>query len=116
MSNYVYYPGCSQQVAARAYDVSCRKVSQTLGMELQEIDDWNCCGATEYFSLNALPAYSLVARNLALAAKHDVPELMASCSACYLNLRKTDDKMGDYPKINDQVNQALKAGGVDYEP
>ncbi len=116
MGNYVYYPGCSQQVAAKAYDVSCRKVSQTLGMELKEIDDWNCCGATEYFSLNALPAYSLVARNLALAAKIDEPDLMASCSACYLNLRKTDDKMGHYPKLNGQVNQALKAGGLDYEP
>ncbi|MCK7475830.1 MAG: hypothetical protein MZV49_25355 [Rhodopseudomonas palustris] len=36
---------------------------------MKEIDDWNCCGATEYVGMNLIPAYSLIARNLALAAK-----------------------------------------------
>lgn len=114
--HYAYYPGCSQTASAKAYDVSAKYVMQRLGLETRDVEDWNCCGATEYFSLNALPAYSLVARNLALAAQQNTHELVAPCSACYLNLRKTEDKMAHYPKLNKQVNQALAAGGLSYEP
>jgi len=114
--HYAYYPGCSQEATAKAYDVSSRHVSKALGLTLQEIDDWNCCGATEYFSINRLPAYSLVARNLALAAEQNNKELVAPCSACYFNLRSTDTDMGQYPELGEQVNQALAAGKLHYQP
>jgi heterodisulfide reductase subunit B len=114
--HYAYYPGCSQESAAKAYDVSSRLVSKALGLTFQEIDDWNCCGATEYFSVNRLPAYSLVARNLALAADDNNTELVAPCSACYFNLRSTDHDMGKFPELGRQVNQALAAGKLHYEP
>ena len=113
---YTYYPGCSQKVAAHAYDVSAKQVCEILGLTIQEVEDWNCCGATEYFSVNRLPAYSLVARNLSLAARQNTAELVAPCSACYLNLRTVDDKMAKYPQVNAQVNQALAAGKLSYEP
>jgi heterodisulfide reductase subunit B len=63
---YLYYPGCALQHRSHAYEVSNQAVAKALGIELIELDDWNCCGATEYFSVNRLPAYALVARNLAL--------------------------------------------------
>ena len=65
--NYAYYPGCSLGAAAKAYDDSTKQVGNILGMVFQDVEDWNCCGATEYFSLNSIPAYSLVARNLSAA-------------------------------------------------
>jgi heterodisulfide reductase subunit B2 len=113
---YIYYPGCSQKVAAQAYDTSVKKTSEALGLTLQELDDWNCCGATEYFTVNRLPAYSLVARNLAIAGKQETSEVVAPCSACYFNLRRVDDNMSKYPKLGEKVNQALAAGGLNYEP
>jgi heterodisulfide reductase subunit B2 len=113
---YAYYPGCSQQAAAQAYNTSAQKVSEALGLTLQELDDWNCCGATEYFTVNRLPAYSLVARNLAIAAKQDTSEVVATCSACYFNLRRVDDNINKYPNLGEKVNQALAAGGLHYEP
>jgi len=85
-------------------------------LHFQEVDDWNCCGATEYFSLNSLPAYSLVARNLSLATDTGAHDLVAPCSACFLNLHKTDKYMGEHADLNDQVNQALSAGGLSYQP
>ena len=104
---YGYYPGCSLGKSAKPYDDSTKA----------EIEDWNCCGATEYFSLNKTAAYALVARNLALAADQDsLKELVAPCSACYLNLRKTDDYMGKFPKVGEMTNEALAAGGLSYEP
>lgn len=113
--SYAYYPGCAEKTAV-AYGETARHVLQALGLTVKEVDDWNCCGATEYFSVNRLPAYSLVARNLSLAAELGIPDLVASCSACYLNLRKTETNMGKYPKLGEEVNQALRAGGLHYEP
>lgn len=113
---YVFYPGCSMQSTAKAYDISMQHVIDVLGLTFNEVDDWNCCGATEYFSLNTIPAYSLVARNLALAAEDGPGELVASCSACYLNLHKTNSYMSKYDELDEQVNQALAAGGLHYTP
>ena len=63
---YAYYPGCSRECNAAAYDYSVRAVVDLLGIKLQELDDWNCCGATEYFSQDELTACAVIARNLAL--------------------------------------------------
>ncbi len=112
---YAYYPGCSMSHNAAAYDQSLKAVMEILKQELVEIDDWNCCGATEYFSLNPLPAYSLIARTLALV-EEDQTDLIAPCSACYLNLLKTDDHMGKYPQIESDVNEALAEGQLNYKP
>jgi heterodisulfide reductase subunit B len=102
---------------ARSYHDSLMAIIKPLNLELVEIDDWNCCGATEYFSIEDIPAYSLVGRNLAIASEQNgLEKLVAPCSACYLNLKKTDKNMGKYPEINQKVNTALGAGGLQYQP
>ncbi len=117
---YGYYPGCSLEKNARAYHESALAVAQVFDIAFDEVDDWNCCGATEYFALRALPAYALVARNLALAAQQAAQggarQVVAPCSACYLNLRKTDHYMAESPELHARVNAALAAGGLHYEP
>ncbi len=112
---YAYFPGCSLEKNASAYDQSFRAVIDILDQELVELDDWNCCGATEYFSLNPLPAYALVARNLALTPD-GLTDLVAPCSACYINLWKTDHNMGLYPQLNSDVNEALAEARMSYRP
>jgi heterodisulfide reductase subunit B len=118
MSRYLYYPGCSMEGSGRAYGESISGACKPLGIELKEIEDWNCCGATEYVGTSLSPAYSLIARNLALAAneKQDGEPLVAACSACYLNLAKADHYMKERPLLNTHVNDALGAGGLRYEP
>ncbi len=112
---YAYYPGCSLEVNSAAYDISVRAVAAHLSMELAEIDDWNCCGATEYFSQDELTACAVIARNLALVDPK-LNQLIAPCAACYLNLKKTDKLMGDNAEMGDLVNQCLAAGGLKYDP
>ncbi|MBN1886980.1 MAG: CoB--CoM heterodisulfide reductase iron-sulfur subunit B family protein [Thermoflexales bacterium] len=112
---YAYFPGCSLEKNAAAYNDSFKAVVGALAQELVELEDWNCCGATEYFSLNPLPAYALVARNLALVGE-GLTELVAPCSACYVNLYKTDRNMGLYPQLNQDVNTALAEGKLSYQP
>jgi heterodisulfide reductase subunit B len=118
MSKFMFYPGCSMESSARAYDESLWEILQPLGLEFDVVDDWNCCGATEYVGISLTPAYSLIGRNLALAAKQakGTDLLVASCSACYLNLAKADHYMAERPKLGTNVNTALAAGNLSYTP
>ena len=52
MSKYLLYPGCSMETSAKAYNDSLIAVAKPMGLELEEIDDWNCCGASSAHSLN----------------------------------------------------------------
>jgi heterodisulfide reductase subunit B len=113
---YAYYPGCSLEKNAAAYHNSTLAISAPLGLELEEIEDWNCCGATEYFAINRLAAYSLVARNLALAEKQcGKLDLVAPCSACFLNLSKVDAQLQEDPSLADKVNRSLAEANLHYK-
>ena len=122
MNKYLYYPGCSMESNARAYAESLNAIVDQMNLELEEIEDWNCCGATEYVGISLTPAYSLITRNLALAADQaekqggHIRTVVASCSACYLNLAKADHFMQERPLLGKNVNEALAAGGLHYEP
>jgi heterodisulfide reductase subunit B2 len=118
MSKYLFYPGCSMESSAKAYDESLWQVAEPLNLDLEVIDDWNCCGATEYVGISLTPAYSLIARNLALASKQAEGSntVVAPCSACYLNLAKADHFMHESPSLGKKVNMALEAGGLHYDP
>lgn len=114
---YNYFPGCSLERNAEAYHKSSMAATERLGMRFEEIDDWNCCGATEYISLQMLASYSLIARNLAQAVKSNGDrDLVAPCSACYLNLKKCDKYMRADALLAERVNLALAAGGLAYKP
>jgi heterodisulfide reductase subunit B len=117
MNKYLLYPGCSMESSAKAYLESINAIMEPLDLHFDEIDDWNCCGATEYLGINLIPAYSLIARNLALAAKqkNGTRTIVAPCSACYLNLAKADYYMQERPSLGAKVNEALKAGGLHYQ-
>jgi heterodisulfide reductase subunit B len=113
---YKYFPGCSLEHNAAAYHHSTMAIAAPLGMEFEEVDDWNCCGATEYISLNMMASMALIARNLAQASKgNGQHDLVAPCSACYLNLRKCDKYLQTSPELRDRVNTALAAGGLHYD-
>ena len=86
---YAFFPGCSLDINAAAYGDSVRAVSGALGVELVDVDDWNCCGATESWAREDPPTQALVARNLARVAP-DLEQVTAPCAACYLNLKKVN--------------------------
>jgi len=111
---YTYYPGCSLEVSGKAYDVSARNVAKALDTNLIELEDWNCCGATNYMSVRELRSFAISARNLALAEKHK-RDLVTSCSACFTTLSKTHKYMEANPKLRDEINDALSAANLKYD-
>jgi heterodisulfide reductase subunit B len=110
---YAYYPGCSLEATGRPYDVSLRLVFERLGVGLREIDDWNCCGATSYISMNKSTAYALTARNLANAEKLNL-DVCAPCSSCYTILSKVNRHVRWGEEHKAQINEALGAAGLSY--
>ncbi|HSG28926.1 MAG TPA: CoB--CoM heterodisulfide reductase iron-sulfur subunit B family protein [Candidatus Krumholzibacterium sp.] len=110
---YTYYPGCSVSATANLYQESIDAVTPELGIELDELDDWNCCGATAYMSVKELMSFAISARNLALAEKLH-RDVVTPCSACYLVLNKTVHYFEDYPDIRKKLGIALEAGGLNF--
>jgi heterodisulfide reductase subunit B2 len=114
MMRYAYYPGCSLEATGRPYEESVAAVSKALGIELVELEDWNCCGATAYMSINEALSFSLSARNLCQAKKIG-NTLVTACSACYTNLRKTESYLAEFPELKGKVNTALAEAGLNYD-
>jgi len=113
MKTYSYFPGCSLERMAASYHVSTLETAQRLGVVLKELEDWNCCGATAYFHVDELLAYTLCARNLAIAERegHD---LVAPCSGCYKNMYFTNAHLQKEPDLAEHVNHALEADGLTF--
>jgi len=110
---YGFFPGCTYKGSA-GYKESTEAVSQILHTELVEIEGWNCCGATSYWSLEDLPAVVLPARVMALAEKQDFKEVVNVCNACYSTLRKAKDKLDEDEGLMAQVNEALAEEDLHY--
>lgn len=110
---YTYYPGCSVNATANIYQDSIDAIAPALGLELEELEDWNCCGATAYMSVQELMSFAISARNLALAEPLH-RDVVTPCSACYTVLNKTNRYFAEYPDLRKKIGQALEAGGLSY--
>ncbi len=82
-----FYPGCTAHSTGIEYNMSVQAVFASLGVQLREIEDWNCCGAAAAHSLNHLLGLALPARNIAKAQKQDLP-LAVPCAGCFNALKK----------------------------
>lgn len=112
-SGFSYYPGCSLEGMNRAYDKSVRVVSKALGIELTELNDWNCCGASAYMSVHEARAHLLSARNLAIA-ENEKKDLIVACPACLTTLTKTNHYLGEDSKFKKTIDLALKTANLQY--
>jgi heterodisulfide reductase subunit B2 len=94
---YAYFPGCSLESTAWDFDRSTRAVCGALGIELEEIADWVCCGSTPAHASNALLAVALPVLNLQKAKVSGLP-VMTACASCYARLRTANHKVRNVPE------------------
>ena len=111
---YAYYPGCSLEHTGKPYDMSLREIFKVLGVTLREIEDWNCCGATMYMSVDKIVGFAVSARILAQAQNMGC-DICAPCSSCYTTLRKTNRHMAWNEHSRHLINEALKAANLVYD-
>ncbi|MEA5574731.1 CoB--CoM heterodisulfide reductase iron-sulfur subunit B family protein [Calothrix sp. UHCC 0171] len=79
---YSYYPGCSLHTTAKEFDLSTKVVMRELGIELEELQDWSCCGGSIAGGVSHDVGMALAARNVVLAQNQNT-DLLAACSGCY---------------------------------
>jgi heterodisulfide reductase subunit B len=114
MTKLGYYPGCSLKGSGKAYEESLLPVFKSFDYQLDELKDWNCCGATAYMAVDEVEACVMASRNLAIAEKAAHKEVVAPCNACYLVLNKTKHYLHESPLIADIVNKALGTAKLSY--
>jgi len=107
-NGYVYYPGCSLKGNSKHYEESILPVFREIKMPLQELEDWNCCGATAYFSVDDTMAAAICGRNLALAEKLE-KDIVAPCAGCFLTLKKSNNFLAS-EKAKKTLDALEKAG------
>ncbi|MFQ6106187.1 MAG: CoB--CoM heterodisulfide reductase iron-sulfur subunit B family protein [Thermoplasmata archaeon] len=93
---YTYFPGCSLHATAKEYAISAESVCRVLGIELQELEGWNCCGATALPSLDYDSFVALNRENIEKAARAGT-SLVTPCNECFKNLndaKKTLESRG----------------------
>lgn len=113
MKDYIYYPGCSLKGNSKHYEESILPVFKELGFPLEELEDWNCCGATAYFSMDDLMATAICGRNLSLAEKKQ-KDIIAPCAGCYLTLKKANKVLQNNSDKARKINRALEKAGCPY--
>jgi heterodisulfide reductase subunit B2 len=103
-----YYPGCSQEGTAKEYDKSLREVLKILDVDLTEIDDWSCCGATSAHVTSHKLSLALSARNLALAEKQGLKEIFAPCAACYNRLAASKTELQNHKEQKYEIETIIE--------
>lgn len=102
-----YYPGCSLDGSAMEYGRSTKRTAEIMGVELVEIEDWNCCGATSGHNTNKILSLALPARNLAIAEKTGL-DILAPCAACYSRFRNTEHVVRHDPQMREKIENVIE--------
>ncbi len=109
--NYSYYPGCSLHTSAKEFDLSTKVVLQALGVNLEELQDWSCCGGSIAGGVDRKVGMALAARNVVLAQQQQ-QDLLASCSGCYNKSAKAARALAE-PEEREELRPILKEMGLD---
>jgi heterodisulfide reductase subunit B2 len=104
---YAYYPGCSSEGSGAEYAHASEAVLEALGVELQEIDDWVCCGATPAHATSHLMSLALPAISCAAAEKQSL-DIMTLCAACHSRLKQTNQQLKDDPALRTKISEIIE--------
>ena len=109
---YGYYPGCSLHGTAKEFDQSIRVIFKGMGIELKEVPDWNCCGASSGHATNEELALALAVRVLSQAEQANMKSIIAPCAACYSRLKLAHKTVLHDAKLHERINKII---GQDYK-
>ena len=108
MMQFGYYPGCALHGSSNDYEKSVQACMKSLGVNLHELDDWICCGATAAHSLNHLLSLALPARNLGIAERDGLKDVLAPCPMCSMELLKARRALCDDAALRKRVSDIVE--------
>lgn len=104
---YSYYPGCSLHATAFDYDKSLLAVCKVLKIELKEVKNWICCGASSAHQTSHLLALSLPAKNLAEVEKENLSKVLVPCAACYARFKTMKYELENSPELLPEITKII---------
>jgi heterodisulfide reductase subunit B len=105
-----YYPGCSLESTAKDFDRSFRGICRVYGIELVDIPDWSCCGASAAHQLSEELAFALPYRNLVKAEEGSLKTVISPCPACYSHHVHAHKAVEERPELNDRMAEIVGRG------
>jgi len=102
---YSYYPGCTLKNKAKDLDIYAKKSAATLGINLTESEDWQCCGAVYPMAEDEIATRLSSVRALMSAEENT---LITLCSACHHVIKRVNLDMRTKPVIADKVNRYMQ--------
>ena len=110
---YSYFPGCTEHSTSKEYGLSTHAVFRALGVDLVEIEDWNCCGAAATHSVNHLLSLCLPARNISKAQSAQAGPLVVPCAGCFNMLKRAEHALKNDEAKRKEIENIV---GFAYEP
>jgi len=109
MAKVAYYPGCALEGSGGPYDHSTRAIVKKLDLQMEKLQDYNCCGAMEVKNVHPMLQTYLSSRNLAIAAEQmGYDTVMAPCNGCYHNLKKAEFELSTSEEALNTVQDLAK--------
>ena len=102
-----FYPGCSLKGTAREYNESVKALAPVFDIQLEDIEDWNCCGASAAHAVNKDLSLALPARILALAERQGFEEVVVPCAACFNRLAVAQYELNKDAALKQQTEKAI---------
>ena len=104
---YAYYPGCSSEGSGAEYARASEAVLEALGVELEEIEDWVCCGATPAHATSHLLSIALPAISCASAEKQSM-DILTCCACCHSRLKQVNQQVKDDPELRAKISEIIE--------
>jgi heterodisulfide reductase subunit B len=101
-----YFPGCTLESTAIEYDRSLRAVAAKVGVELVELSDWNCCGASSAHAVDPVLGVALPARNLMIAEDMGL-DIAVPCAACFLRFMEAKKHLQEDSSMRKEIEEIL---------
>jgi len=105
--SYAYYPGCSLHSTAEEYDRSFRKVCSGLGIDLEEVTNWICCGSSPAHATSHLLSIALPMHNLAIVEKSGRDEVVVPCASCFSRFKFAQYEVGKDEELSRKVSEVV---------
>jgi len=104
----LFYPGCTAHSTGIEYNESLHAAFEVLGVEFEEMDDWNCCGGAAAHSISKMLGLAFPARNIKQAQPRSDLPLTISCAGCFNAVKTADYAMAHDPKLRQALEDTLK--------
>lgn len=98
-----FYPGCSLHGTSREYNESVKAIGAVMGIDWEELKDWNCCGATAAHSMDKNLSLALPIRILALAERQGFQEIVVPCASCYNRLCMAQYELEKDERLKEEI-------------